>query len=455
MDSAWMQFLAQILLIGQTGRADVPGVMAGVLLLMAAGWVSYLALERIKLRLWWLIAGILLFGSSMVIFIPLLAEGLTKGGLFWPLSMGELRGGDYFWLSAYTALAVMIWVRGYTLSGKPLTYNKIGVLFETGVVIFALLFLIKAIFSLAFPTNAYIFVFFFLGLWNIALARINRIQINENMAAFKNFCLIFLGGSFTLLAVSAVFFSLALFPVAAYVTRESAGGLAVLLEPLAGVILRALKLLAQFLGYVRPDSTSQPPPPEESQGFSSLPGLPAASGWVLSLYQWLIWVAGGVVVLGLLWLFLMWLMSAKTSAPGKHLSLRQVLLVWWQSFRSLAGYILNFISFVMLRLMKQSPHQPLIARVYREVQQLGRIYGLPRATWETPAQYMKRWQEKYPEVAPNLAVITDGFVRWCYAGVTLAPGEEEEVRKHWREVRLRLRRQQRDKVIAVLTRQKG
>ena len=320
------------------------------------------------------------------------------------------------WLSPF-------WGGGMRLAWRALDYDTVCSRFDRGLVAFMMLLLAKFLFTfrgdirISVPVFEYlIFAFFIFSLLAIGLVRNGTTTaVRDFIPGYQGIGVIF-GFTFVvvLLCAGLTFFCLPFLTLAAeksYVLLKSAA------QPLGSLIM----IIIHFIfGY--PDDWKGKIPEKAPAKLHQSSATGQHSWWVEFLGRilaWGVWILLALIFLLILgvciYFFVQWLFSKTDLEAGKSLpshplalwmeKLRLFLLDRWQRIRrSTKGFLLGYRGAVPL---------------YGVLKRWGRRSGLPPFISETPAEYGRRLQQLFPQLASEIALIIDSFHKEVYGGIIL------------------------------------
>jgi hypothetical protein len=155
-------------------------------------------------------------------------------------------------------------------------------------------------------------------------------------------------------------------------------------------------------------------------------GTVSESSWWVDLIQTIVTYfavgMGGLIVLAglgvLAWLLLRWLWSRTTA--GEPAADKFVGWAWWNFLRRVLQHLAAGCRWVGLSL-RRSPTNA--ARYFKALLAWGLRSGLPRKPGETPLEYAKRLNTRFPMLGSDILTIVDLFDQELYGTLVLDPGQ--------------------------------
>jgi Domain of unknown function (DUF4129) len=439
METCWVYALLAYL-------ASFSGAQRAVsaLALFASYWIALVVgrvLPRRKER--WIVLQLAAIGVALVVlFVIARIELYSNADLF-----------DFSWVPRYLVLllsftsgiaaadlaaigVLYVFIRGLGFAQRPLTLWFIGFQFRLGIVVFFVLLLIAG-FVKPFDQTQWLFMYFFISLLAIALARIDEM---ESDVRFGPRWIV------TLLASVGIVLFLGLV-LLQFLTLDNTHLLLLLLSPLWAAVVLIITLVAIPLGILMAWLVDLFSPifGRISRVFQVLQNLiPTDTGNNLNNAQ-------GLELLKTL------LPVAKTL-----LVLAVVLLIGYLIAKALNRRIKQAEDDAYQReSLNESERRAQRAGAptkkprprragYLSAESIRRIYaalvaraseaGLPRATTETPYEYLPRLQRAWPEQADQVRAITDAYVEVHYGEREFGGAEVDRLRAVWQQVEQRIKR---------------
>lgn len=353
----------------------------------------------------------LILGTSGVLYASFNPHAFSYFNPGWISDLvGGLRGADDW--SAFVILCIFgvaSWLRGVALARKASEYYLVCSRFDLGLTVLLCLFLVKFLFlvrgeiQLTAPTaEIMVYPFFIFGLTAIGLARNGeRPLVKGFISGYKGIGLMLsFAGSALVLGAGLVLFFMPLLQAGAemgYAVLKSGA------EPLGRIVVYILRFL--FSGAkMRPEPASTP-----SQEGGGGPEIPPGAGWesgiVEQILMWGFLVFGGMVLLFLsglgLWYLFSWLFS-RTSREGEKPAVSVGLLKWLRGFHGL-------FSSLRRRLSRIFEAYEDAGRFFRFLVKWGARSGMPRLVNETPYEYGRRLEGRFPVLGEEIASIVAAF----------------------------------------------
>ncbi len=380
-----------------------------------------------------------------VFFLPLLLQ-VKDVFQSWSHSFAEQKWLTAPFFSATAAqywfifLLIMLWIfpfwgGGIRLARRPLDYWTICTRFDRGLTAFFVLLAAKFFFLPQMgmklegsPFAFLIFSFFLCSLLAIGLAKNRETSLQRDfLPGFRSIGVI-LGFTVVLLLLCAglMFFCLP------YLTRTAETSYALLKEAAQPVGSFLLMVLRFIFGS---DDDWQTKTPEKQA--ARLPKLDAAghhSWWVeffgkiLAGIAWVLLALVFLLILGVIvYFFVQWLFS-KTALERDRQKPAPSLPLWAEMF-------LIFFRSIWENITRSCRGCRSIGQIYGALQRWGRRSGLPRVPSETPSEYGRRLNKRFPDLTQEIGVIIQSFNEQVYGGLTLKEGQLLLARSAWTQLR--------------------
>ena len=438
METCWVYaFLAYVASFSGSPRA------VSALALFASYWIALVvgrALPRRKER--WIILQLAAIGIALMILI------VTARIELYP----NVDPLDFSWLPRYLILLLSFtsgiaaahlaaigvlyaFIRGLGFAQRPMTLWFVGFQFRLGIVIFFALFLLAGLVK-PFDQTQWLFVYFFVSLLAIALARIDEMESDVRFGP---------RWTVTLLASVGLVLFLGLV-LLQFLTLNNTSLLLLFLSPLWAAIALFVTLVAIPLGLLMAWLLDLFSPifGRISHAFQVPQNLvPIDTGNLNN--------AAGLELL-------------KTLEPivKTFLVLVVILLVGYQIAKALNrrmkqleddAYLHESLGEFERRAQRagMSKKKPRPRRAgYLSAESIRRIYaalvaraseaGLPRAIAETPYEYLPRLQRAWPGQADEVRTITDAYVEVHYGEREFGAEEVDRLREVWRQAEQMIKR---------------
>ncbi len=349
-------------------------------------------------------------------------------------------------------LIVFLWWRGIVLTQRRLDSESVAFRFRLGVVMLAVTVAMAGI-IFDWALEGFVFVFFFVSLTGIALARAEEVseQREGSQSPFGWQWLAMIAMTATVILVVAAGLStlitgenlgrLAL-PSLSFL-RYLVGGLLYLVFELLDVILRGIVRLLRgvFKGvnFGGLDGIVGPPaPPSVGE-----PGTPPLTPEQLAMIR-TVGTIGGILLLLAIVAFSLRKLRARRErdqaevreSVWEGMNLRQSLADMLQEGRERLGDVADTLGHSRLgRLFAAMT----IRRIYALLNALAAEQGYPRAPQETPYEYLPVLIDAYPAHAEDLQRITDAYVAVHYGEIPESAQDLELIRWSWDQVRREMR----------------
>lgn len=415
--------------------------------LFVAYWVALLVGRNVPfLKRRWIVLQVITVGIAVITLLVILRVQVYTNyaplDLSWlpryVLSLLTLQT-DIPLASVATVGIFYVFIRGLGFGQRPLTLWFIGFQFRLGIVVFFLLFIAAAL-AQHFDATLWVFVYFFLSLVAIALARMD--EVAGTVALGPRWAV-------TLIASAALVIFLGL-GILQFFTLKEAGTILVFLAPLVAIIgtlflifLIPLGLIAEWLVYLLTpifdrlrglgEMMQQFLPSGTEENWNNLQQNAAVLEWLIPILKTLL-VLGLVIGAGY------WLARALNrrmkmyeeeeytrelmNAEERDSRVRE----GRRAAKPRSGYRWDATAESIRRI-----YAALIARAAEA--------GLPRGAAETPYEFLPRLKQTFPEEAPQMDTITEAYVAVHYAEHRAAKEEVSRVREAWKRVERRIKRQ--------------
>lgn len=354
-------------------------------------------------------------------------------GLGWPGPLAEDPEPWKFWasLALETGLAAWLWLGGFFLARKPLSYDRVNGRFDIGLTAFFLLFFLVLLLTDEFKltighvvSRSMMVSFFCFGLLSLSLARIRGPVARDMDSGYRG-----LGSLFTFLAVAlslaggAVAFFMPFLTTAA---ETGVGALKTVARPLIPYIEAVLRFLfARRWGRTTGGGAETDAPAHLADGRLEQPG-----SWLVELSYAIAWIMLGLIALLLLALtayfihrLYLRLMSRTAAVP---LALRPVESLWVWLRRRIARLIRWA---ARIRSGRIDPME-----VYLCLLKWGRRSGLPRRVGETPREYGRRLVVAFPRASLEITAIVDSLELAVFAVRPPSPSDLGSLRRSRRQL---------------------
>jgi hypothetical protein len=197
-----------------------------------------------------------------------------------------------------------------------------------------------------------------------------------------------------------------------------------------------LELFVSVLRFIFSPRSSREEPPSSSKGLSPESGMdiPSEPSWLIDVIAHLSLALSAIVALAgfglLLWLLVRWLWS-RSPGRARHRSdfgWREVLLLMRSIWRSMRRMGITLASLFHSKDKNSRFYFPALT-------QWGRRSGLPRHIWETPLEYGRRLQHRFPVVGLEIDTIIAVYNQDLYGGLPARGPKIEKARQAWRKIR--------------------
>jgi len=347
------------------------------------------------------------------------------------------------------ATVAFLWWRAVTFLQRDVVFFTIGLDFRKGVL--ALVFTV-GLFGLITQQSVLFFVytFFFFSLLAVALGRVEDKSQHASGHKEHRFEMEWLGiitvSSLGVLAIVAILSQFLWNRSAfAFATRALTPVGALLVRILAPVLRFLLSLLEPFLQWLVLTIQSYWSPEMEGQLISTPEGLEEAFGGNAADYTppaWLdfliYYVIPAVIVLGIVFLLVIWLERYRQSARRKRAQEQRdhaesaesagvggLVQAGLNRLRNLAGLVGQF------GLGRRFYAAISIRNIYGNVQRLAEERGSPRHQAQTPNDYLGTLVSVFPDQEDELTHITAAYNDFEYGHVSTDPAELERLRGDW------------------------
>lgn len=441
METCWVYCIGAFLasLMGVT-RALSP------LALFAAYWIA-LVVGRVlpRRRERWVVLQAITVGIAVITLIAVARiELYPRVGLF-----------DSSWLPRYVlillafpsgitaehlaALGVLfVFMRGLGFGQRPMTLWFTGFQFRLGIVIFFVLFLFTG-FLKPFDPSPWLFVYFFLSLLAIALARIDEMESDVRFGP---------RWAVTLLASVALVLFLGLI-LLQFLTLESATSFLLLFAPLWIIVAAVVTLVAipfaflagWLIDFLRPLFASVNQVLQRIQNL-----MPPAAAENLRQAQGSPQFELMVSILKTLFLLVVVLTIGYLLANALNRRMKRIEDDVY--IRERLGEDERRANRAGLSEKKAPPRRRAgsiaaesIRRIYAALVARASEAGLPRAIAETPYEYLPRLERAWPDQSADLNAITDAYVDVHYGEREFGAAEVNRLRELWRRVEATIKRE--------------
>ncbi|MBN1660762.1 MAG: DUF4129 domain-containing protein [Anaerolineae bacterium] len=425
-----------------------------VLLLAFAGIYRALVAAELPMRVQQGLAALALLAAMALMLRYHVYASLEFRGTGWFLGLlGSLGKADVIMPVGWVAIMflVYLWVRALALARRSLSAGSVGFSFRAGVVILIGVGLVTHLIA-GVDASPFVVAFFFFSLVAVALARIEAVSRLPNSTAvpFDSFwvgatalavlALVLLG-----LLVSVFFYGSGLRQVLAWlwpvwlVIQIVIAGAGALVLWLVQAILSFFSLDISFLGQGLREAllrmgemltmpAAPPPPSTERPAYLGIVQVALMVGLPLV-----------IVILVLLWTWGRQLRWRRGQADGVYESifdarelarrLRAMLRGGLDRLGDLAdtaarfGLGTRFLAAISIR------------RIYTNLLRLAADAGYPRATSQTPYEYLNTLRRALPDNEADAQTITEAYVNARYGQVPDTREELERIRACWQRIR--------------------
>ena len=349
-----------------------------------------------------------------------------------------------------------LWVRGIALAQRDLGVEAVGFSFRLGIIAFVWLFLIQLL-SPGRAAVPLVFVYFFLGLIAVGLARIESVSQSHLgiRSPFNASWLGILSGS--TLAVSAVsiaaatLFSLRHVTAVIHALKPVLALLGKLAAPLSVAVAWVLELLISFLirvfsALVSEEGQEITPLSRIAQGLQEFQQAQPVQGALRILLQVVKW---GFLGLALLCILAIVAFSINRMRRIQEESAEQQAV--WESGRPAEGAhgtghsrwqrLRDELQARLAQLRGEDYSLASIRQIYASLVRLATAGGFPRREAETPYEYTATLRRAFAGCEEEIQLITEAYVRVHYGERSFPAAYVQRVRDAWRTVRARQEQQ--------------
>ena len=414
------------------------------LALFASYWIALVVgrvLPRRKER--WIILQLAAIGIALVtLFVIARIELYSNAGLF-----------DFSWVPRYLVLLLSFtsgiaaahlaamgvlyaFIRGLGFAQRPMTLWFIGFQFRLGIVVFFVLLLLAGIVK-PFDQTQWLFIYFFISLLAIALARIDEMESDVRFGP---------RWILTLLASVGLVLFLGLV-LLQFLTLDNTGLLLLLLSPLWAAIAVLVTILAIPFGLLMAFLVDLFSPifGRISQAFQVLQNLiPTDTGNNAGNAQGLEFLKTLEPIIKTFLILAAILLIGYLIAKALNRRMKQLEDDAYQR-ESLSEFERRAQRAGMPK-KKPRPHRAgylsaeSIRRIYAALSARASEAGLPRAVAETPYEYLPRLEHAWPEQADQVRKITDAYVEVHYGEREFGAAEVDRLRAVWQQVEQMIKR---------------
>lgn len=411
MELSWL-FAAGSFLMMSAAHRPFP-LFEGIVVFLLAVLLTRLTRGR-GLRVIWVLGlqalGFLL-GTSRLLYTFFFSPHLSSycNSEWISCFFNSLQGiADWLAFIILLVFAFVCWLSGVALARKTTDYALVCSRFDLGLTGLLSLFLVKFLFlvkggiQLNAPTaEAMIYPFFIFGLTAVGLARNGETPLKGFISGYRGIGLLISFASVALvLGTGLVLFFMPFLQAGAemgYAVLKSGA------EPLGRILVCILKFL--FAGA----KMRSEPAASSSQEDGGDPVLPTEGGWesgiVVQVLGWILLVLGvivGLFLLGLgLWYLFAWLFSRTSMREGRPV-VKSGLLKWVRGFH---GLLLSLYR----RLIRVFEVYKNGAQFFYFLIKWGKRSGMKRLVNETPCEYGRRLQDRFPLLGTEISWIVDAF----------------------------------------------
>lgn len=348
-------------------------------------------------------------------------------------------------------LVVFLWWRGLVLAQRPLDGASVAFRFRLGLVMLAVTTVLGGL-VLPWPSYYYVFLFFFAGLLGIALARAEEVaqQYGGGHSPFS------LGWLATLVSVSLLVLLLAA-GVAALLTGENVSrfvgpiwdGLMLVLRGVAYVIGLMVQVLVTVLRLLLGEISLEKLRRDLSQLRPSQ-SLPQPEPYArLTAEQLALTRTVGTVAGVLLLVLVVALSLRRLRARAERRRGEERESVWEgthlrRGLRDLLRHGRHRLDEAAAALGRSRLGRLFAAltirRIYAHVSALAAEQGYPRASYETPYEYLPTLREAFPDSREEVARVTEAYVAVHYGEAPERPQDLAAVEAAWEGIRVRAAR---------------
>jgi Ca2+/Na+ antiporter len=306
---------------------------------------------------------------------------------------------------------IVFWIAGSVYARRPPTYRRVANSFDLGCTAFLalmllkLLILIKGGLQVPDPLSVrLLFPFFLFSLVALGLARQQSRALKDYMVGFRGIAIIASFAGVVLLLGSGVF--ALMLP---YLTTAAEMGYDMVKKgsaPLFPVLVAILRFIFGARG-------SRPQPMQTKADQRELAPIDFTQADPQNSF--LVWVFSNLVVLlvlacaaGIFYLLLRWLFSLTTAREKTAFD-------WGGLFKELAALFKKTRAFLgrlyfQIGAVKEAPFY------FGKLAKWGRNSGVPRRFSETPNEYGRRLERRFPALKPQIRLIIECFNQQVYAG---------------------------------------
>ncbi len=341
-----------------------------------------------------------------------------------------LTFADGFATAHWVSLSVIyVFVRGLSLAQRPLTLWFIGLQFRLGIVIFFVFIFFAVMIKPADP-SLWIFIFFFLSLIAIALARIDEME-----SAIRY------GSRWAITILGAV--ALVLFiglGVLQFFTVDTATALLRLLAPVWALFTALVILIAIPFGFLANWLVDLLRPLFQNAGdlFNNLGNLiPTNNNPVEKIQESGAWLSAltpiiqAIVALAIFFAVALWLARALNRRMQQYEDATYT--------RETIGNDEHADRAGSAQKSKPRPQArnlsaENIRRIYAALVARAAHAGIPRHADETPYEFLPRLTQVFPAESADLREITEAYIGVHYAEQTATPEQVSQVKAVWRRI---------------------
>ncbi len=352
------------------------------------------------------------------------------------------------------AAGLYVWWWGLNLSQRGLTHDWVGFRFRLGVLILIVL-LVVAAFAGPLDITGLIFFYFLVSLLAIALARVEEASESQVglVSPFKASWLGILIGAAALVLLAGLladrvwsidvikFVLQRLDPVLKPLDRLLYYVLLVIVRLLEPLMLLLIKLFRALAGSFVENTEGLQKFLQQTEGtFEEVEQAPPPA-W----FAYLKYVRWGLIAL--LVVLAVWIVARALQRRRRWgadaTAVRESIWSREAFQQDLAGLLrrgldrLRGLGDLAGRLRPQPYSAASIRKIYASLTRLGGAMGNPRQVGETPYEYIPGLNQVLPDSDPDIAAITEAYVRVHYGEYQATREEYERVRESWERVRRR------------------
>jgi hypothetical protein len=359
------------------------------------------------------------------------SESFASLPLFKESSMSPIDSAGYFIVLLIIAWIWVFWAGGVQLARRPQDYATVCSRFDRGLVAFFVLFLAKfylqAVQSIQVddPASGFlIFPFLIFGLLAIGLVRNQSAAQRDFLPGYQRIGVV-LGFIVVVLLVGIglIFFWLP------YLTLAAEGGYGILTflsTPIVSVLFRILNWLFGT------DLAISDQPPEQAQVQHPTsqwiaPWWLELLGQILAALVVIILALFVLALLGMILYFIFQGLIGKTTLDPEKSSPQRLLA-------SLAAQLRAFLLLVWRALVRNVQGYGGAVLLYTALRTWGRRSGLSHSLDETPTEYGRRLEHRFPVLAREIQVIVQAFNREVYGEIVLDEQQLATARSAWRQL---------------------